>query len=116
GWRLKRKVFRSRVARGVWKNPLPLPLSAASSSRSCRWCDCGDGYLVELPPYHNRRVLGKAPLPLVGLERPCTTQVFAGVLLNQAPHFYCTFSRCLGVGHPALDHLMQMTSGDMLKL
>src|SRR5215510_2670036 len=71
---------------------------------------------VELAPHHNGRVLCEAPLPRVGLVWPCAAQVLAGILFDQAPHLRCALSRRLGIGHPALDHLVQMTLGDMLKL
>src|SRR5437764_8008458 len=76
----------------------------------------GRADLIELSPHHNRRVLYETPLPLVVLERPCATQVLAGILFDQTPHLRRTLSRRLGVGHPAFDHLVQMTRGDMLKL
>src|SRR5206468_483681 len=43
-WRLRPRVSWSRVAHGAWKNPLPSPPFAVSSSRPCRRCDGGDGH------------------------------------------------------------------------
>ena len=102
--------------RGSWRHVAPSIASHAQAMPYTIKITYWDRLLAELPPHHNGGVLCKAPLPCVGLERPCPAQVLAGVLHNQAPHCRGALIWRLRVGHPRLDDLAQMTRGDMLHL
>jgi hypothetical protein len=61
-------------------------------------------------------MLGKAPLTISVTKWSDATQVVQRILFYQVPHFSGSIGWRLRIGHPALQHLSQMTRRDMLEL
>jgi hypothetical protein len=60
--------------------------------------------------------LGKAPLAIRVPKRLRATQVVQSVLFDQVLHLCGLVGWRLGIGHPALGNLLQMTCGNMANL
>jgi hypothetical protein len=91
-------------------------MRAALQDSSRALCRCPEHLRAEFPSYHNSGALGKAPLAIRVPKRLRTTQVVYSILFDQVSHVRCLVGWRLGIGHPALNDLVQMTRGDMANL